>query len=266
MLGKPLWDLRSRKVVAFEYEYVSTQGDTANYAEMDPFYKSMQKYMNQKQESAPKGIKRGWFSTEMYLTLYDLQRSLAFGTYASIGVSMAASFLVMFVTSLNIIITCYSIFTIFLTISVCAGVLVLMGWELNIIESVTLTMSVGLSIDFCIHYGMGYRLSGLKERHLRVQDSFEKVGSAIFMAAATTFIAGACIMPSIILFNVQLGTFLMLVMTMSWLFSTFFFQSLCHVIGPQGDFAQLHFPFNYIRRKRENGHVVYKLLPIDCDI
>ena len=74
----------------------------------------------------------------------------------------------------------YAILTIFLTISVCAGIIVLLGWELNIVKSVTLTMSVGLSIDFCIHYGMGYRLSELKDRQLRVQDSFEKSRSSHF--------------------------------------------------------------------------------------
>ena len=115
-------------------------------------------------------------------------------------------------------------------------------------------MSVGLSIDFCIHYGMGYRLSELKDRRLRVQDSFEKVGSAIFMAAATTFIAGACIMPSIILFYVQLGTFLMLVMAMSWLFATFFFQSLCYVLGPQGNFAQIPSPLKFLCRRRDSAN------------
>ena len=252
VLGRALWDLRSRKIVAFEYGFVGSQGYTSNYAIMDPYYRETQDYMKEKLKSAPGGLKNGWLSPQSNLGLYDLQRSLAFGTYAAIGVSMAASFLVMFVTSLNIIITFYAILTIFLTISVCAGILVLLGWELNIVESVTLTMSVGLSIDFCIHYGMGYRLSTLNIRKLRVQDSFEKVGSAIFMAAATTFIAGACIMPSIILFYVQLGTFLMLVMAMSWLFATFFFQSLCHVLGPQGDFAQIPSPLKLLSRRRES--------------
>ena len=254
VLGRALWDLRSRQVVAFEYRFVATQAYSSNYAIMDPFYRRTQEYMKDQLKSAPTGLKNGWLSPAVNLGLYDLQRALAFGTYAAIGVSMAASFIVMFVTSLNILISLYAILTIFLTISVCAGILVLLGWELNIVESVTLTMSVGLSIDFCIHYGMGYRLSELKDRKLRVQDSFEKVGSAIFIAAATTFIAGACIMPSIILFYVQLGTFLMLVMAMSWLFATYFFQSLCYVLGPQGNCAQIPSPFKFLCRRRDSAN------------
>lgn len=37
----------------------------------------------------------------------------------------------------------------------------------------------------------------------------------------------------------QLGQFLMLVMLFSWLYATFAFLSICAVIGPVGNFAQL---------------------------
>ena len=219
---------------------------------MDKFYTKIQDWMNSKMTTTPSSLCRGWLISRYdNFELYDIQSSLASGTYSSIGVSMAAAFVVMLVMSLNVIITFYSIVTIFMTISVCAGNLVLLGWELNIVESVTLTMSVGLSIDFCIHYGMGYRLSTLVNRKLRVQESFRKVATSIFMAAATTFIAGVCIMPAIILFYVQLGTFLMIVMTIRWLFATFFFQSLCYVIGPNGDFCQIPSPC-LLFRKRSN--------------
>lgn len=45
-------------------------------------------------------------------------------------------------------------------------------------------------------------------------------------------------MPSRVLSYLQMGHFLMLVMTLGWAFSTFFFQALCCTIGPQGDWGQ----------------------------
>lgn len=45
-------------------------------------------------------------------------------------------------------------------------------------------------------------------------------------------------MPSRVLSYLQMGHFLMLVMTIGWAFSTFFFQALCCTIGPQGDWGQ----------------------------
>ena len=242
-LGTAGYGRGTTQMKAYGIVFRSTQGWVANFQTMEKFYKETQDWMKKQLETAPSGLKEGWMTSRYQnFDLYDLQSSLASGTYEAIGVSMALGFVVMLVTSLNVLITLFAMFTIFLIISVCAGILVLLGWELNIVESVTLTMSVGLSIDFCIHYGMGYRVSTLFDRKLRVHESFKKVGAAIFMAAGTTFIAGACVMPSIVLFYVQLGTFLMLVMAFSWLFSTFFFQSLCYVIGPNGNFCQIPSP------------------------
>ena len=42
---------------------------------------------------------------------------------------------------------------------VTVGSLVLMGWELNMFESMTLSLAVGLSIDFAIHLGVAYKLT-----------------------------------------------------------------------------------------------------------
>lgn len=50
--------------------------------------------------------------------------------------------------------------------------------------------------------------------------------------------SGAMMMPSRVLSYLQMGHFLMLVMTLGWAFSTFFFQALCCTIGPQGDWGQ----------------------------
>ena len=256
ILGYAYFDTLSHRIKAYRIDFVGRQRFSSNFAVMDPYYKEVQDWMDQKLATVPKSLHNGWISASYgSFELYDLQRALASGTYASIGVSMAVAFIVMLITSLNVLITTYAVVTIFLTISVSAGVLVLLGWELNVVESVTLTMSVGLSIDFCIHYGMGYRLSTLGNRKLRVQDSFERVGAAIFMAAATTFLAGVCIIPSIILFYIQLGTFLMLVMAVSWLFATFFFQSLCYVLGPTDDFCQIPSPFKLCQKDEGTGQV-----------
>ncbi len=254
LLGVAYFDLNTKAMKAYRFAFTGTQSWSANYDVMDPLYKDLQDWMDHQMSSAPSSLKQGWLAAYYdEFELYDLQRALAFGTYTAIGVSMACAFVVMLITSLNVLITIYAIFTIFLTISVTSGVLVLLGWELNIVESVTLTMAVGLSIDFCIHYGMGYRLSKKGNRGPRVQESFEKVGAAIFMAAATTFIAGACITPSIILFYIQLGTFLMLVMAVSWLFATFFFQSPCYIIGPKFTFCQIPSPCQALSKKESEA-------------
>ena len=46
-------------------------------------------------------------------------------------------------------------------------------------------------------------------------------------------------MPSVIHAYIQVGHFLMLIMSTSWVYSTFFFLALCAVLGPQGKFGNV---------------------------
>lgn len=67
-------------------------------------------------------------------------------------------------------------------------------------------------------------------------------------------------MPSDVLSYIQMGHFLMLVMTVSWFFSVFFFQSLCAVAGPQGDTGQLSLKKmkNWLKLGQNNNEKVKK--------
>ena len=46
-------------------------------------------------------------------------------------------------------------------------------------------------------------------------------------------------MPSVIYAYIQIGHFLMLIMSTSWVYSTFFFLALCSVLGPQGHMGNI---------------------------
>ena len=42
---------------------------------------------------------------------------------------------------------------------------VISGWELNILESVVVTLAIGLSVDFTLHYGIMYTLAADTDRY-----------------------------------------------------------------------------------------------------
>lgn len=75
-------------------------------------------------------------------------REVIRGTYTSLIFSMIFAFVVLLLTSGNIIITLYAILTITFIIAVTVGIFVLCGWELSILETIIIIMSVGLSVDF----------------------------------------------------------------------------------------------------------------------
>ncbi|KAF7231441.1 dispatched RND transporter family member 1 [Nothobranchius furzeri] len=227
-------------ITAIVLEFQSTHLFTLAYDKMFHFYREVDAWIAEELCSAPEGLSNGWFVSN--LEFYDLQDSLSGGTLVAMALSVAVAFSVMLLTTWNIIISLYAIFSIAGTIFVTVGSLVLLGWELNVLESVTISVAVGLSVDFAVHYGVAYRLAPAPDREGKVVFSLSRMGSAIAMAALTTFVAGAMMMPSTVLAYTQLGTFMMLIMCISWAFATFFFQCMCRCLGPQGTCGQIPLP------------------------
>ncbi|XP_060048438.1 protein dispatched homolog 1 isoform X2 [Erinaceus europaeus] len=221
-------------------EFQSAHLFTLAYEKMHRFYREVDGWMASELSSAPEGLSNGWFVSS--LEFYDLQDSLSDGTLVAMGLSVAVAFSVMLLTTWSLVISLYAILSIAGTIFVTVGSLVLLGWELNVLESVTISVAVGLSVDFTVHYGVAYRLAPDADREGKVIFSLSRMGSAIAMAALTTFVAGAMMMPSTVLAYTQLGTFMMLIMCVSWAFATFFFQCVCRCLGPQGTCGQIPLP------------------------
>ncbi|XP_078362543.1 protein dispatched homolog 1-like [Oculina patagonica] len=226
-------------VKGFRMVIITNQQFSTSFNAMDDFWKKVSSWVDTEMPKAPQGMQSGWAGC-WGLDFYALQIGLSDGTYSSLGISVVVSFAVMLLTTLNIFISIYAIITIIGIIAITIGSLVLAGWQLNILESIVMSVAVGLSIDFTMHYGVAYRLAPDKSQRVsRVRYSLVHIGSAITMAAITTFLTGLMMMPSTVLAYFQLGQFLMLVMVFSWLYSTFGFLSICTVIGPREDFGQL---------------------------
>ena len=227
---------------AIEVTIRSTLDDSRVYVDMNREWHRVENWLDAISESAPSELRHGWFTGYGDFTFYDLQKSLNFGTLVSMGLSVGLSFVVLLITTFNIVISLYAVVTIAATLLSTVGTLVLLGWQLNILESVAMSIAVGLSVDFTVHYGVAYRVCPDERRRERTLFSVKHMGPAVTMAALTTFVAGAMMMPSSILAYTQLGTFLMLIMFFSWLYANFSFQPLCSLIGPQRTFGQLSVP------------------------
>eukprot|EP00090_Calanus_glacialis_P004843 TRINITY_DN13625_c0_g1_i1.p1 TRINITY_DN13625_c0_g1~~TRINITY_DN13625_c0_g1_i1.p1 ORF type:complete len:1432 (+),score=169.81 TRINITY_DN13625_c0_g1_i1:127-4296(+) len=226
----PKFDINTKTVSAAIIEYESTQPFTFNYIKMHEFYSEVETWFQEMMKDAPIQLKNGFFVS--YLEFYDLQKSLQEGTFVAIAVAMVISFLVLFLSTQNVMLSVFAITTVFSIIIVTVAVLVVLGWKLNILESVVITLAIGLSVDFTLHYGIMYKLSGETDRDKSVTFSVATMASPVSMAAFTTFCAGICLLPTRVLAYIQIGTFIIVLMTTSWAFSTFFFQSMLRSWGP----------------------------------
>ncbi|CAF0819815.1 unnamed protein product [Rotaria sp. Silwood1] len=238
-------------------------------------------------QHAPKHLQHAWFSSPGF-AFYGVQRELLVGSYSSLIASLGIALLVLFLTSGNLFIAVYALITITFAIAVSVAIFAALKWELGIVEAIIVIMSVGLSVDFVVHFGVGYihtdstdidherkkikqrYLSSISmpiespnnidirpsrkmstyhliykqqqiERETRVTESISRVGSAVFMAAFTTFAAGFSMTLSSLTAFRQMGQFLMTIMFTSWVFSMFFFLPLCAIIGPVGKCGSIPF-------------------------
>jgi len=227
----PKFDINSKNVSVVIIEFDSKQLFSFGYTEIDAFYNSVEIWFQSQLGGAPPELKNGFFIS--YLDFYDLQKSLQHGTFIAIGVAMLISFLVLFISTQNFALSLFAILTVISIIFVTVGVLVILGWKLNILESIVITLSIGLSVDFTLHYGIMYKLANAQDRDKSVIYSVSTMASPVAMGAFTTFCAGICLLPTRLVAYIQIGTFIIVLMITSWLFSTFFFQSILRVWGPQ---------------------------------
>ncbi|XP_022086297.1 protein dispatched homolog 1-like [Acanthaster planci] len=226
--------INSSELAVLTVPFTMPYKESLSYAVNDELWTLANTWMESRMKSAPLHLQHGWFvPATTDIGFYDLQKSLASGTVFSILLTLGLGSLILIFTIQNVILAISATITIASTVIVTTAVLVLIGWELNIVESIVITLSVGLSVDFTIHYGVTYRLAPYHDRKSRTRYSLSTISGAISLAALSTFLAGAFMMPATVYGYVQFGIFLMIVMVVSWTYSTLFFQSLGFVIGPQ---------------------------------
>ncbi|XP_011496153.1 PREDICTED: protein dispatched-like [Ceratosolen solmsi marchali] len=206
--------------------------------------------MQDQLSTAPHGMKNGWFVSD--LEFYELQRTLYEGTIWSIIVSMILTLFILAFVTLNPIISLFAILSVGITIAIAVAGLIFIGWKLNVLENITISTAIGLAVDFNLHYGVSYRINTANNRLERVKIALEQMSGPTLMAALTTSVAGALMLPSQVLPYIQIGIFLVLIMGVSWICATFFFCPLLSIGGPSKflQFDSLRFNTSLLHSKK----------------
>ena len=229
----PKFNITTNRVEAMVVEFDSNVMFSFSHASIDTFYRDVEMWFAKKIATAPKELRCGFFIS--HLGFYDVQNSLTWDTIAAIGIALSATFTVLALATRNISLTISAATTVCATIFVTVGVLILIfDWKLNILESVAITLSIGLSVDFSLHYAITYTNASTKKGNdveRSVIYAVVNMAAPVSMAALTTFLAGVCLLPTRVLAYIQIGTFIAILMSTSWLFSTFFFHALLRIIG-----------------------------------
>ncbi|XP_049866317.1 protein dispatched [Pectinophora gossypiella] len=215
-------------VAAIVIEYESVVPYSMSYRAMNKFFLHVENWTQQELQSAPPGMKGGWFISDFQF--YDLQRTLASGTVMALVLSASLGFVVLIPATLSFVVSICALSAMIFSSTVTIAILVMSDWKLNVLESVAISTSAGLAVDFSLHYALSYtNASGAKSA--RVKYALTASAGPTAAAALTTSFAGIFLLRSNLLPYSQIGTFLALIMSVSWVYATFFLCSLLHIFG-----------------------------------
>lgn len=149
-----------------------------------------------------------------------------------IGLCLALVILVVATTNLAVGVLA----TLIIAMITCSvlGVITMIGWKLGPLESLNLTLVVGLAVDYVVHLAEGYMELKHDKREANVQHTLSHVGISILSGACTTLGASIFLLAAKILFFFQFGIFIFCTIGFSIMYSIFFFPTVMALIGPQG--------------------------------
>ncbi|KRX22555.1 Protein dispatched -like protein 1 [Trichinella nelsoni] len=244
LLMGPLFDRRTNRLAVVIVTYISTYNFSYAFNEMRQFHDEIGSWMEKELETAPEELQGGWFVSEN-LKIFDLQLALTTISKVSLPIAIAITVVVLLLTTRNVLVITMAMMTIvavILTLSVC---LVLLEWQLNVIESTTLTLATGLSFDYTLHYAATYLLVRRTGSRKPVEEIFCKVGSPVFMSMLTTAVGGLCMTFSSVYAYYQVGVFMLLLASISWGYATFLFLPMCSIVCRLSTkLPSIHWPWN----------------------
>ena len=105
---------------------------------------------------APAAARSAWQSSQTWWGFFDLADAMVMNALTSSGVALALSAVVLLLATGNVRIAIAAACSIAGTIAGVMAFLVWLGWEMNIMESMCMSILAGVSVDFVVHLGHAY--------------------------------------------------------------------------------------------------------------
>lgn len=154
-------------------------------------------------------------------------------------VVLGVSLFILLSSTCNVVISIYALASIGGIIVSNIAALKFIGWELGVTEAMTLVVFIGFAIDYVVHLANHYVGALSPSRGKRMSEAYAEIGVSILGGAITTIASGILLVFAKFLLFIKFSVLIILTIIFSVLFSLFFFGSLAHLIGPQGNKGNL---------------------------
>lgn len=205
---------------------------------------------------------QSFFQILLFLLIILFRKQiLVSSAITGILVGLLFAFIVLILATTNVLVGVLATLTISFTTCTVLGMTTILGWKLGVIESLNLTLVVGLAVDYAVHLAGGYMKLKGENRLNRVRHTLAHVGISVLSGACTTLGASVFMLAAKIVLFFQFGIFIFCTIGSSILFSLLFFTTILGLIGPEEDekgsiIPAVQYVKDYLRGKRKGD--------IDC--
>jgi len=158
------------------------------------------------------------------------------------------AFVVVLLATQQILVAFASFLTIVGVLASVLGSMVALGWELGTIEIICLTILAGFAVDYVVHLAHAFVHAEKADRSDKVQSALDVIGISVFFGMLTSASAAFALMACQIQFFHKFGVFLLMTVSISWLWANLSFMASMAVFGPDDTTPSwLQFPSSIIR-------------------
>jgi len=204
---------------------------------------------------------------------YELDKVLLSSALIGLGASLGVASFIILLSTGSIVLTFLSIFSIGCIVASLIACIVWLGWTMSMLESICLTILVGLSVDYTIHLANAWVNAQGKTREEKLKEMLTEIGISVFAASVTTFLSAIALFTCNVMFFVKFGIFIAFTILLSMIYSFGLFTVLVSIVGPvdnDNDIKKLQKYFNGERgvsavendEKHSGGIKVVEITPV----
>lgn len=235
------------KIVHFPFTG-NARHDSPNSVLQDE-WNSIEDWMQHDNASAPAGVSNAFFSSGDFW-YWDTNYQMFTTAVSSAGIAIAAAAVVILLSSRSIAMTIFSVISVGYVLASVTSMMVAVGWQFGLLESICFTILIGVSVDFVIHFSHAYaEQPGQVSRNERTKYALIHMGPSILAAGFTTLASATIMLFTDILFFQLFATVMSFTIIQATIGSFVVFLTLTEILGPSNP----TFLFDWINSKCHNG-------------
>lgn len=211
----------------------------APYTFFAPYEEAQDKFVETVNEKASKndvkGMKKMFQTARGMWVRNKSQRLYLSDAIQGMGMSLGLAFIILFISTANIIVAVFALLNIVGIVASIAGTMVLQGQELGTMQSICLTILVGLSVDYVVHLANCYMEAPFPDRVNRTKSALGEMGITVLGGAITSLGASAMLFACYLVFFKTFGSFMFFTITFSIVWAMGFFMAVMATFGPEGN-------------------------------